>query len=188
MSTRQNRVVFFLVALSTLLSSSLVLSAESGPPKQNVEHYMYYWEKGNRGEQISIEEFKFLMSELEKKVTDLKAAFSKISIAGPNFSYRIGKVWEIKLELTNENIEAALKYINALKDNPNSMRLSLILYLYLKEVSNSAYDFERIKDFETTFSDTHVYLGFWCTAFQKAHLIPLAAARDMHLDLYRMKK
>ncbi|MBI2470717.1 MAG: hypothetical protein HYV59_05670 [Planctomycetes bacterium] len=184
----KNRLVFLLVGLLNMIIYTLGLSAESALPKQNIKDYRYYWEKGNRGEHISTEEFNLLMSELEKKLTDLKTAFSKVSIDGDNFSYETGKIWEIELQQEKKDIDAAFKYMNVVNNNPNSMILSLVLYVVLMDIKTTAYDFNRIDHFEKTLNKTHVYLSAWCTAFQKAHLIPLAAAKDKGVDLYEMKK
>jgi hypothetical protein len=181
------RMFFLVAALFFLLNTSLVLSADKESAKQNVKDPMYYMEKGNRGEKISKEEFMILMSELEKKLTDFKVASSKISIARANFSYEIGKSWEIVLQKMNENIEEAFKYTNAVKNNPDSMSISLILYIFLRHIEMTALDFEKIKYFETTLNNTNIRLSHWCTAFEKSHLIPLAVAKDKHEGLYRIK-
>lgn len=149
------RIFFLVAALFFLLNTSLVLSADKESPKHNVKDYKYYWEKGNSGEKISKEEFMVLMSELEKSLTDFKAASSKISIAGANFLY-IRESWEIVLQKMNENIEEAFKYINAVKNNPDSMSTSLILYIFLRHIEMTARDFEKIKYFETTLNNTNI--------------------------------
>lgn len=174
----KNRHRFLLGLLFILLGPFLVFSADNTPVKQDRTNYMYYWEKGNRGEKISREEFNILISELERKLADLKAASSQISIAGANFSYETGKMWEIELSHMNENIDAAMKYINGVRNKPDSMTLSLFLHVILIDVKTTAYDLDRIKQFEKTLNKTHIALSLWCTAFQKAHLIPLAIAKD----------
>ena len=184
----QNRIAVFLIALFTLLSSSFSLSAESGPVKQNVKDPGYYIEKGNHGEQITLEEFNVLMQQLEDTVVDLKKAFSETTIWGANLPYEIGKGWEIELEVTKKNIEAAFKYLNALRNNPNSMVSSSGLYAILANIDRSLLYFDKIPHFEKSLGKRHVSLFHWRLAFERAHLLPLAVAKDMKRDLYGKKK
>jgi hypothetical protein len=174
----KDRHRFLLALVFILLGPAFVFSADNKPVKKDGMNYMYYWEKGNRGEKISKEEFNILISELERKLADFKTASSQISIAGTNHSYQTGKMWEIELTHMNENIDAAMKYINSVKNRPDSMTLSLVLYVILIDIKTTAYDLDRINQFEKTLNKTHIALSLWCTAFQKAHLIPLAIAKD----------
>jgi len=173
----KNVIVSALVLL-VLLSSALVFSAEKKQANDNAKSYMYYCKKGNSGDKISREEFNILTLELQKRLKNLKAASSQISIGDAGFSYDICKMWETELDHFNENIETALKYVDAVRNKPDSMTLSLVLYVILIDIKTSAYDFSKIMQFEKTLKMTHYDLNFWCIAFQKAHLIPLAMMKD----------
>src|SRR4030042_5049134 len=115
----QNRIAVFLIALFIMLNSSFSLSAEPDPIKQNSKDPDYYIKKANRGEQITLEEFKVLVKQLEDEVVDLNKALSETTVWGANLPYGIGKGWEIDLEVTKKNIEVAFKYLAALRNNAN---------------------------------------------------------------------
>lgn len=184
-----NRIaVGFLIALFIMLNSSFSLSAEPDPIKQDVKGPAYYIDKGNRGEQITLKEFKVLLKQLEAEVVNLKKALSETTPWGGNLPYEIGKGWEMELELTQKNIEAALKYLDALRNNPNSMISSAGLYAVLANIDRSLLYFDKIPHFEKSLGNRHVILFMWRLAFERAHLLPLAMAKDMKKDLYREKK
>ena len=184
----QNRIAVFLIALFIMLNSSFSLSAEPDPIKQNSKDPDYYIKKANRGEQITLEEFKVLVKQLEDEVVDLNKALSETTVWGANLPYEIGKGWEIELELTKKNIEAAFKYLAALRNNPNSMVSSSGLYSILANIDRSLLYFDKIPHFEKSFGKRHVSLFHWRLAFERAHLLPLAMAKDMKRDLYGKKK
>ena len=184
-----NRIaVGFLIALFIMLNSSFSLSAEPDPIKQDVKGPAYYIEKGNRGEQITLEEFKVLVKQLEDEVVDLNKALSETTVWGANLPYEIGKGWEIELELTKKNIEAAFKYLAALRNNANSMISSSGLYAALANIDRSLLYFDKIPHFEKSLGKRHVSLYRWRLAFERGHLLPLALAKDMKRDLYEKKK
>lgn len=170
--------VIFTVAIFVLLNSSLVYSSDTETVKHDINSPLYFWVKGNRLEKISTKEFKILMSNLEKSIKALKVVSSQISIAEANFSYKTGKDWEIELESLKESIETALNFIKAVNNKPNSMVNSMLLYVTLTDIKSSAYDFERIEQFEKTLNSKHIDLSLWCRAFLKTHLIPLAFKKD----------
>lgn len=184
----QNRIAVFLIVLFIILNSSFSLSAEQDPIKQNVKYPSYYIDKGNRGEQITLEELKVLLEQLEDKVMDLSKALSETTVWGANLPYEIGKGWEIELELTKNNIEATFKYLAALRNNPNSMILSSGLYAALANIDRSLLYFDKIPHFEKSLGKRHVSLYHWRLAFERGHLLPLALAKDMKRDLYEKKK
>jgi len=184
----QNRIAVFLIALFIMLNSSFSLSAEPDPIKQNSKDPDYYIKKANRGERITLEEFKVLVKQLEDEVVDLNKALSETTVWGANLPYEIGKGWEIELELTKKNIEAAFKYLAALRNNPNSMVSSSGLYSILANIDRSLLYFDKIPHFEKSFGKRHVSLFHWRLAFERAHLLPLAMAKDMKRDLYGKKK
>jgi hypothetical protein len=184
----QIRIVTLLITLITLLGSSFSLSAESGSAKHNVKDPWYHIEKGNHGEQITLEEFNELIQQLENEVVGLKKALSETTVLGANLPYEVGKAWEIELETTKKNIETTFKYLNALRTNPNSMVVSSGLYATLSNIDRSLLYFEKIPQFEKSFGKRHVSLFLWRLAFERAHLLPLAMAKDMKTDLYENKK
>jgi len=145
-------------------------------------------EKGNRGERITLEEFKVLVKELEKVVVDLNKALSETTVWGANLPYEIGKGWEIELELTKKNIEAAFKYLAALRNDANSMISSSGLYAALANIDRSLLYFDKMPHFEKHLGKRHVFLYHWRLAFERCHLLPLALAKDMKRDLYDKKK
>ena len=167
-----------LVTIVILLLPPLVYSADKQPVNDDTKSYMYYWKKGNSGEKISSQEFNILMSELQKRLEKLESASSQTSIGDAGFSYKIGKRWEIELSNFHENIKKALKYVNAVRGKPDSMTMSLVLYVILNDIKTTAYDLGRITQFEKTLNMTHYDLNFWCIAFQKAYLNPLAIKKD----------
>ncbi len=171
-----------------LLHPPFVLSEGSAPKNQKVKDEFYFVQKGNRGEQITLEEFNILIQQLENQVVHLKKAFSEITVYGANMPYEIGKAWEIELDLTTKNIETAFKYLNALRNNPNSMISSSGLYATLANMDRSLLYFDKILHFEKSLGKRHVGLFMWRLAFERAHLLPLAMAKDMKKDLYGEKK
>jgi hypothetical protein len=184
----QNKIAVFLIALVIVLNSSFSLSAEPDPIKQNVKDPDYYIKKGNRGEQITLEEFRLLVKQLEDEVVDLNKALSETTVWGANLPYEIGKGWEIELELTKKNIEAAFKYLAALRNNANSMISSSGSYAALANIDRSLLYFDKIPHFEKSFGKKHVSLYHWRLAFERCHLLPLALAKDMKRDLYDKEK
>ena len=177
-----------ITVLIIFLCCSLVNAESKDRPKLDSTDPMYYWEKGNHGQKISREEFNILMNQIEQKLIDLKVASSKISIAGANFSYENGKIWEIELDSMRENIQLAIKYLTEVKNKPDSMTFSLVLYIVMRDIVSTAYDFDKIKPFEDTLNKAHTYLSIWSTAFQKAHLVPLAVSKDNKIALNRGEK
>jgi len=167
---------------------SIVLSKDLSSEKKNLEDFSYYADKGNRGEQLTTEEFKILMQKLENILLEVKKAFSEISIRGADFSYEIGKSWEMELDMTRESIENALKVLNALKEKPNSIRLSVGLHCYLAHIDNEGLVFERVERFAKIIKPSRFNLRLWTIAFEKAHLLFLAIAKDKGKDLYEKKK
>lgn len=67
---------------------------------------------------------------------------------------------------------AALHVVGKLTASP------LILYALLMDIKSAAHSFESIDHFRTTLNKTHVGVSVWSTAFQKAHLLPLAVMKD----------
>lgn len=166
----------------------LVLAEESALGKLNIKDSTYYVDKGNRGEQITLEEFKALLKQLEDEVMELNKTLSETTVWGANLPYEIGKGWEIEFEVTKNNIEATFKYLNALRNNPNSMLSSSGLYATLANIDRSLLYFDKIPHFEKSLAKRHVSLFAWRLAFERAHLLPLALAKDMKRDLYEKKK
>ena len=184
----QNKIAVFLIAVFIMLNSSFSFSAEADAIKQNVKDSDYYIKKGNRGEQITLEEFKTLVKQIEDQLVDLNKALSETTVWGANLPYEIGKGWEMELELTTKNIEAAFKYLAALRNNANSMILSSGLYAALANIDRSLLYFDKIPHFEKSLGKRHVSLYHWRLAFERGHLLPLAMAKDMKKDLYRERK
>ena len=180
--------IFSILFLLLHPSASLVLAEESAPGKLNSKDSTYYVDKGNRGEQITLEEFKALVKQLEDEVVDLNKALSETTVWGANLPYEIGKGWEIELELTKKNIEAAFKYLVALRNNANSMISSSGLYAALANIDRSLLYFDKLPHFEKILGKRHVSLYLWRLAFERGHLLPLALAKDMKRDLYDKKK
>jgi len=184
----QNKIAVFLIAVVIILNSSFSLSAEADPIKQNVKNFDYYVKKGNRGEQITLEEFETLVKQIEDRLVDLNKALSETTVWGANLPYEIGKGWEMELELTTKNIEAAFKYLAALRNNANSMLSSSGLYAALANIDRSLLYFDKIPHFEKSLGKRHISLYHWRLAFERGHLLPLALAKDMKRDLYDKKK
>ena len=178
----KNRIILSLVTLFIL--SCFHVNAESKElEKPDVNNPMLYWEKGNNGEKITSEEFAVLITQLEQKLADLKVASSKISIGGAGFSYELGKAWEIELEQMHENIKLAFIYLKGVKNYPDSIAVSLALYITLRDITATASEFARVPNYAETLHATHSFLSVWSIAFQKAHLIPLAILKDKQPSL-----
>lgn len=168
-------------SLILLISFSAILSLESKTLERSPKDptgVMYYWDKGNRGEKLTKEEFKILMDELEKSLKDFKFTASIISISDADMSYNDGKAWEITLNDMSENIDSALKLLKSVNSYPNSLSISLSLYIVVNRIIETAYDFRKISVFNKALKDETIGLKIWCTAFQKAHLMYLAIERD----------
>jgi hypothetical protein len=175
-----NKLVIIFILLYLIFPFSTVFAGD-----QKNESFMYYWEKGNKGEIISFDEFNFLINKLEKDIKDLQNALFKIHIEDANFSYKNGKFWEIQLETAKEQLELSLKYLAAVKKLPNIITPSLAVYVNLRDTLESAYEFSEINVFEKILNDKHISLSMWCKAFLKAHLFPLAMALDKNKKLYK---
>ena len=145
---------------------------------------MYYWEKGNKGEKISFGEYNYLINKLDENIRALQNDFFKIHIEDANFSYKTGKFWEIELETTKEQLDGTIKYLAFVKKNPNIITPSLAIYANLRDILKTAYEFAEIDVFEKCLNN-HIELFFWCKAFEKAHLFPLAVALDNNEKLYK---
>lgn len=173
----KNRFIFSLVTLFIL--SYFHINAESKERgKPDVKNPMFFVEKSNRGEKITSKEFTILITQLEQKLTDLKVASSKISTEGADSSNERGKIWEIELDNMQENIKSAFVHLNEVRNNPDSMASSLALYINLRDITATAFEFDKVQHFEKALKNTHLYLDLWSTSFQKAHLIPLAILKD----------
>jgi len=94
----------------------------------------------------------------------------------------------MELELTTKNIEAAFKYLAALRNNANSMISSSGFYAVLANIDRSLLYFDKNPHFEKSLGKRHVSLYHWRLAFERGHLLPLALAKDMKRDLYDKKK
>ena len=182
------KITAFLSMLLCLLYPSFALMEEIGTGSQDVRGPSFYIEKGNRGEQISIKEFKALMKQLESEITDLNKTVSETTVWGSNMPYEIGKSWEMEIELTKKNIEVAFKHLDVLRNNPNSMASSAGLYAGLANIDRSLLYFDKIPHFEKSLGKRHVGLFMWRLAFERSHLFPLALAKDAKRDLYVKQK
>jgi hypothetical protein len=185
-ASMQNKIAVILIAGFIIFNTSFSLSADA--IKQNVKGPEYYLKRGNLGEQITLEEFKTLVKEIEDQVVDLDKALSETTVWGTNLPYEIGKGWEMELELTKKNIEAAFKYLAALRNNANSMTSSSGLYAALANIDRSLLYLDKIPHFEKNLGKRHVPLYLWRLAFERCHLLPLALAKDMKRNLYDEKK
>lgn len=173
------KILSAFVAFCVLINFSIAFAVEN-----EKRHWMYYWDKGNSGDPISMEEFNILIKQLENRMIKFQEAFSKIKIEDANFSYKNGKDWEIDLNLHKESLDFAFKMLAKVKANPNSMYDSLILFIVLNDILRYAYDLADIEIFDKHLDDTHHQLSFWLRAFQKAHLNMLAFAKDKNVKLY----
>lgn len=178
------RLVLIFIVLLTLLTTSYVFPAESDESPHNDKKSWQYIEQGNHGEPLSKGDFINLISQIDKSLISLKSAVSNISIPGNNISYERGKMLETELQSMKEDIEDASKYLNEVKKNPNTISLSLILYVTLERIVRSGYDFSRLT-YDHNLDDTVPDLSLWAVAFQKSHLIPLAVAKDKKKKLYK---
>lgn len=170
------------------LCQSIVLSKDFTSEKKDLKDFKYYTDKGNRGEQLTTEEFRLLMQKLENNLLEVKKAFFEISIWGADFSYEIGKAWEFELDMTKQSIENALKFLSAVKEKPNSIGLSVGLHCCLAYIDNEGLVFEKVDHFTKIIKPSRFNLRLWTIAFEKAHLLPLAIAKDKGKDLYEKKK
>ena len=169
------------IALLVLLSTSCLVDASD-----LLKAPMTYWEKGNKGERLSYDEFKTLMSELERCMVAFRERFTKINIGAGNFSYDIGKTWEVSYKSTVSQFDIAFECLRIIKKYPNQIAKSILLYVVLKDFNETAADFARIESFEKQLGATHIELSLWTRAFQKAHLNRLAEAKDTGNVLYSL--
>jgi hypothetical protein len=171
-----------------LFCQSIALSKALASEKNNVKDFTYYIDKGNRREQLTIEEFRLLMQELKNKLMEVKTAFSKISVWGADLFYEVGKAWEIQLDITRKDVENALKILSAVREKPNSISLSVGFYICIVHINNSALAFENLDHFAKIIKTSGLHLRLWTIAFEKAHLAFLAISKDKGSDLYVHKQ
>jgi len=180
------RKVFLILALACCVMIPIVGLSEEGGRSNTQLNYMDYIAKGNNREDLSIEEFNILIKKLEKSMKAFREAFSKIRIEDANFDYEIGKNWEIELTASRQQLERAFEYLSYLREHPNEVSTSLQFYIDLMEVTQTAGDFHQIMIFHKKLKDTDALLSMWNMAFRKAHLQPLAYAKDKNKKLYKL--
>jgi hypothetical protein len=90
--------------------------------------------------------------------------------------------------MTRETTENALKLLSAMKEQPNSIGLSVGLHIYLAHIDNEGLVFERIESFTKIIKSSRFNLRLWTIAFEKAHLLFLAIAKDKGQNLYEKRK
>lgn len=130
------------------LSIPITGLGEEGKRSNTQLNYMEYIGKGNRGEQLSVEEFNILIKQLEKSMKAFREAFLKIRIEDANFTYADGKNWEVSLTSDKKQLERAFKFLPYVRKHPNEISTSLQFYIDLMEVTQTAYEFAQIPAFD----------------------------------------
>jgi len=180
------RKVFCILALAFWVLIPLVGLCEEGKQSDIQLNYMDYIEKGNNIEELTVEEFNILIKQLEKSMKEFRGALSKIRIEDANFTNAVGKNWRIELTATRQQLERAFEYLSYLREHPNEVSTSLQFYIDLMEVTQTAGDFHQIMIYHKKLKDTDTLLSMWNMAFRKAHLQPLAYAKDKNKKLYNL--
>ena len=180
------RKVFCILALAFWVLIPLVGLCEEGKQSDIQLNYMDYIEKGNNIEELTVEEFNILIKQLEKSMKEFRGALSKIRIEDANFTNAVGKNWRIELTATRQQLERAFEYLSYLREHPNEVSTSLQFYIDLMEVTQTAGDFHQIMIYNKKLKDTDTLLSMWNMAFRKAHLQPLAYAKDKNKKLYNL--
>ncbi|MBA7496701.1 hypothetical protein ES702_07310 [subsurface metagenome] len=184
---RKTLCIFILIF--SFLIPTIGLGKEGIPnpiPYKKTDH-RYYSTKGDMGQFLTLEEFNILMEQIEDAIKAFKKAFSKIRIEDANFSYTTGKKWETKLDRDKGKLLMTLMLMtsNVVKKRPNLIEYSLKLYVKLLDVVELAESYAHIPVFKKTLNDTDLDLYLWNKTFLKAHLTPLAGAKDTGEELYR---
>jgi len=180
------RKVFCILALAFWVLIPLVGLCEEGKQSDIQLNYMDYIEKGNNIEELTVEEFNILIKQLEKSMKEFRGALSKIRIEDANFTNAVEKNWRIELTATRQQLERAFEYLSYLREHPNEVSTSLQFYIDLMEVTQTAGDFHQIMIYHKKLKDTDTLLSMWNMAFRKAHLQPLAYAKDKNKKLYNL--
>ncbi|UCG11834.1 MAG: hypothetical protein JSU72_15125 [Deltaproteobacteria bacterium] len=147
----------------------------------------YYIEKVFRGENLTTDEINNFLTQLEFKTKAFEKQYSKIIVTDLTTDNPTSDVYEKILKADKSNLQTSFQIIEKLRKDLNSISLSIGLYIVLQDLLQNALDLSLNKRIRELFGETHIELGVWCFAFRKAHLLPLALAKDQNRQLYVVK-
>lgn len=144
----------------------------------------FYYQKYKNREKLTIEEFDSLLKSLEYRMVLFNKALTKIQIKNAGFSQAEFEYWKTQLDNEKLYLKFAFKNLSNIMTNPNAIRYSLALYASINEVLRIASQLSSLEMFATVIGKLDAELLAWQRAFEKAHLIQLAMAKDNKSHLY----
>jgi len=97
--------------------------------------------------------------------------------------YQEGKFWMTKLEEDRESIEAGMQQLKVLREKPNHLSASVILYKSLRDLSVNFSAYNNIAFFSAYVGDLAPEVELWADpVFYKLYLLPLAVLKDKEVE------
>ena len=173
--------IFFMLFIILFALPAISFSEGAKDKKYNAT---FFYDKAEKMEKLSIEEFYILLSQTGNKMVAFQKAFSQLRTEDGNFDYSKGKTWDMLHESHIKTYQRTSQLLALIKKDPNNISYSLALFLLMADMCDTATTYCEIPAFRSKLIDLNIDVLLWKNAFLKAHLFPLSIAKDKNEKLY----